>query len=263
MPLTRDAFKTLFGSRAVFGMVHLDPLPGAPLWSGSMEPIIERALADARAIFEGGADALIFENFGDRPFRPRSVEPETIAAMTMAISEIRSEIRLPFGVNVLRNDAVAALGIATATGARFIRVNVLTSAMVTDQGIIEGNADEVLRRRRALGIGTAIFADHNVKHAVPLVAEHPVRSARDLRLRGLADVLIITGGETGLAASTDTLKLLRESLQDVPLVVGSGITPENARAYAAADGAIVGTALKRDGRVDRDQVARVVEAFGN
>jgi membrane complex biogenesis BtpA family protein len=262
--LTNVAFASRFGRRAVFGMVHLRPLPGAPLFE-SLDGVIERARNDARAIAEGGADGIVFENFGDRPFTKGRVGAETVAAMTRVIAEVTREVRVPFGVNVLRNDAHSALAVAAATGAAFIRVNVHTGAMLTDQGIIEGDAYATLRWRAALAPRVLIFADHLVKHAVPLGDVDPVQAARDLRLRGLADAVIVSGIETGAPVDARRLNTLREALPDAPLLLGSGLTEENAAAFDAADGAIVGTSIKNDGRVDGPvdaaRVASLLRAF--
>ncbi len=263
--LTRDDLIGRFGRRAVIGMVHLAPLPGAPLYGGSLDRVIELALADAEALASGGVTAIAVENFGDRPFRKNRVQPETIAAMTRVVAEIARAVKLPFGVNVLRNDAQAALAVAAAPGAAFIRVNVHTGAVLADQGILEGEADETLRRRSVIAPAVLIFADHDVKHAAALAPVDPVQSARDLRLRGLADAIIVSGSETGAATDPSRCALLREALPDAPLLVGSGVTAENAAAYPHADGFIVGTSLKRNGDVDApvdpDRVARVVAAF--
>jgi membrane complex biogenesis BtpA family protein len=221
-----------------------------------MDEVLDLAMRDARAIAAGGADGFVVENFGDRPFTRGRVEAETIAAMTRVITEITREVRIPFGVNVLRNDALSALGIAAATGAAFVRVNILTGAMVTDQGIIEGDAYATLRKRVALAPDVLIFADYLVKHATPLGEV----SAKDLRLRGLADALIVTGAETGAAADPARVQELR-ALVDAPILIGSGLTAENASKFAAADGAIVGTSVKTEGAVDANRVAAVVRAF--
>src|SRR5262245_47872205 len=101
-------------------MVHLEPLPGAPLFEGSLDAVIEAAIVDAKALTDGGCDGLVFENFGDRPFH-KHAGAETIAAMTRVIAEVKP--KLPFGVNVLRNDARAAIAVGAATGADFIRIN--------------------------------------------------------------------------------------------------------------------------------------------
>lgn len=247
--------------RAVFGMVHLGPLPGAPLFV-SLSEVIDGALRDARVIAEGGCDGFVIENFGDRPFARGRVEAETVAAMTRVITEIRREIRVPFGVNVLRNDPLSALAIAAATDASFIRVNVHTGAMLTDQGIIESDAYTTLRKRAALTPHVLIFADHLVKHATPLAHADPLQSAKDLRERGLADAVIVTGAETGAAADPSRLRVLRNALPDTPLIVGSGLTAQNASQFAEADAAIVGTSIKRaDGRVDPSLVEKAARAF--
>lgn len=262
--LTRPDFTARFGDKALFGMVHLRPLPGAPLFWGKLDALIEAALADSISIAAGGGTGLVFENFGDRPFVKDRVDAITVAAMTRTIAEVTRQVRLPFGVNVLRNDAASAIAIAAATGAAFIRVNVHTGAMLTDQGVIEGRAAETLRLRAALAPEVAIFADHFVKHAVPLAPVDPVQTAKDLRLRGLADALIVTGAETGAAPDAEKLALLREAV-DAPLLVGSGLSAWNAAAFADADGAIVGTAVKRDADVEQpvssDRLAEITARF--
>lgn len=255
MMLTRAGYANRFSSRSVFGMVHLRALPGAPAFT-SFDDVLEVALHDARALLDGGCDGFVVENFGDRPFARGRVEAETVAAMTRVIAEIRGEVGLPFGVNVLRNDALSALAIAAATGAAFIRVNIHTGAAVTDQGIIEGDAYATLRKRAALAPDVLIFGDHRVKHATPMGEA----SAKDLRLRGLADAIIVTGSETGAAADPSRLRELRD-LVDAPLLVGSGLTAENAAHFADADGAIVGTSIKTGDRVDAAKVEAVVRAF--
>jgi membrane complex biogenesis BtpA family protein len=257
--LTRDAFQRSFGTKALFGMVHLRALPGAPAYV-SMDEVIESAVADARALRDGGCDGLVIENFGDRPFTKGRVEAETVASMTRVIVEVAREVGLPFGVNVLRNDAASAIAVAVATGAVFIRVNVHTGAMLTDQGIIEGDAYATMRKRDALFPGLLVFADHLVKHATPLGAVDVVQSAKDLRLRGLADAVIVSGTETGAAVDPQRLATLRNAI-DAPLLIGSGLTEGNARDFAEADGAIAGTSVKRDGRVDAPVDPRRVEAL--
>ena len=262
--LTRLAFGDRFGDHPVFGMVHLRALPGAPLFDSSMDRLIDAALADARAICDGGAAGLVFENFGDRPFVRGRVNAESVAAMTRVIAEVARAVHLPFGVNVLRNDARSALAIAAATGAAFIRANVHTGVMFTDQGVIEGEAAETLRMRAVLAPHVLIFADHMVKHATPPPGADVVQTAKDLRLRGLADVVIVSGNETGAAADPNRLALLRGAI-DAPLLIGSGLTAANAATYAGADGAIAGTSIKRNddvnAPVDVRRVEELVKAF--
>jgi membrane complex biogenesis BtpA family protein len=263
--LTRQGFAERFGRNAIIGMVHVAALPGAPMYGGSIQAIVDAALRDARALRDGGCDAIAFENFGDRPFFKDCVPAETAAALTRVICDVIKEVALPFGVNVLRNDAASAIAIAAASGAAFVRVNVHTGAMLTDQGIIEGRAAETLRKRAALAAEVLIFADHMVKHAMPMVGLDDIQAAKDLRHRGLADAVIISGVETGAEPDRGSFARLREALSDAPILIGSGLTAANVGTFADADGAIVGTSIKTDGRVeapvDSDRVARLVAAF--
>ncbi len=229
------------------GMVHLQALPGSPGWQGDLAEVTAGALTDASALFEAGVRAIMVENYHDIPFYPGQVPPETIAAMTSVINALRGEFPpLAVGVNVLRNDAAAALGIAVATGALFIRINVHVGAMVTDQGSIEGRAWHTLRLRRQLGASqVGILADVRVKHALPLAARPLAEEAQDLRLRGLADGIIVTGAATGQGADASDVQTVRRALPDCPLLVGSGMTTETIpEFFPVADGCIVGSSLK-------------------
>jgi membrane complex biogenesis BtpA family protein len=252
----------------LIGMVHLRPLPGSPRWDGSMERAIGAALHDARVLIEHGMDALIIENYGDAPFTPGRVAPATIAAMTLVAGEIRRALpQTALGINVLKNDARAALAVATAVGARFIRVNVLAGAVVADQGLVQTDAHDLLRERRLLGVEVAIFADVQGKHAVPLVPVEIEQQARDLAGRALADGLVVSGRATGEATPIADVKRVRSAVPDLPVLVGSGVTPETApELLSVADALIVGTALKRDGDVsapvDPARVRRLVDAVG-
>lgn len=242
------------------GVIHLLPLPGSPR-AVDLPRVLDAALADADALLEGGCDALIVENFGDAPFHAERVEPVTIAAMTRAVDQVVARAgHLPVGVNVLRNDAAAALSIAHACGAAFIRVNVHVGAMVTDQGLIEGRAAETLRLRDHLGASVAVWADISVKHARPLGAWSDIAAeARDAVSRGLADAVIVTGAATGAVTDPDRLATVRAAVPDTTVHVGSGVEPgaiDTLREHA--DGVIAGTWLKRDGRVHQPvDLARV------
>ena len=255
-------------ARTLIGMLHLQPLPGSPRWEGSMARVIDGALADARALVEGGMDALLVENYGDAPFTAGRVAAATVAGVTAVAAEIRRAFdQTLLGVNVLKNDARAALAVAAAVGGQFVRVNVHAGAVVADQGIVETDAYHTLRDRRLLGVEVLIFADVGGKHAVPLVPVEPEQTARGLVYRGLADALVVSGPATGQATPLADVKRVRGAVPDVPLLVGSGVTPETvAELLSVADGAIVGTAVKRDGDVrnpvDRARVERLVAAAG-
>jgi len=231
-----------------------------------MQEVLDRAIADARAIAAGGMDGAIIENYGDVPFSAGAVEPETVAAMAVVAGAVTREVDLPVGINVLRNDATAALAIAAATGARFIRVNVHTGAMLTDQGWITGRADATLRRRRALAAPVAICADILVKHAIAPAGADAAAIARDTWYRGLADGLIVSGSETGAEPDPARIAAIKAAVPDATVWIGSGLTPENARNLLAdADGAIVGSSIQQHGRagnpIDPDRVRRLTEVI--
>ncbi len=234
------------GKKPLIGVIHLPPLPGSPGHTGeTLEGILVRALSDLLALSQGGADAAIVENFGDRPFS-KYADKSTVAQMAVIVRELVREGKIPIGVNVLRSDGVAALSIAHAAGASFIRVNVFSGVAFTDQGLIEGCAREVLFLRKILGARVAILADIHVKHAFHFGDLSD--AARDAARNG-ADALIVTGKATGEAPDPQDLWTAQEA-SGLPVLVGSGITPENLVHYKEADGFIVGTWLKEGNEVE-------------
>ncbi|WP_267644196.1 BtpA/SgcQ family protein [Haloarchaeobius amylolyticus] len=262
--------ESLFGTaKPVVGMVHLPPLPGAPRFDGDREAIRETMLADARALEAGGVDAIMVENFGDAPFYPDDVPKHVVAQMAALCQELVDAVDVPVGVNVLRNDADAALSIAAAVDADFVRVNVHVGATVTDQGLLQGQAHETLRLRDRLDADVAVLVDVGVKHATSL-GDRPLKEElADACERGLADGIIVSGSGTGDPTSHTVLEdartLLDEEFPEVPLFVGSGVTQSSvAQTLDLADGVIVGTALKDGGEttnpVAEERVAALVAA---
>ena len=259
--------RQLFPAPKVFiSVIHLPPLPGSPRWGGDMGAVLARAEEEARTLEGGGAHGIIVENFGDAPFRIGRLEPETVSAMTLAVEKVRQVTNLPVGINMLRNDAVSAMAVAAVTGAAFIRVNVHYGVMAADEGLVEGEAYRTLRQRQALGADVKILADVLVKHAVPLRPADLGHMVRETLHRGLADGLIISGPATGMATSGTDVETARRAVPDAFILVGSGIDESNAaEVLARADGAIVGTSLKRDGvitnPVDPERVKRMASAI--
>jgi predicted TIM-barrel enzyme len=232
---------------SLVGMVHLLPLPGSPGWRGDMKAVIDGATRDAERLLEGGCDALLVENMGDLPYLRGRVAPETVAAMALATG------------------AITAMGVAVAAGASFVRVEGFAYAHVADEGWMDACAGELLRARRALGAGIAIWADVRKKHA-----SHSVTA--DLSLADVAkgtafcgaDALVITGSSTGEPTAVADLEEAR--VAGLPVVVGSGVTPEDApRLAPLADALIVGSWLKRGGDwrkpVDLARVRRLREVM--
>ncbi|WP_013323348.1 photosystem I biogenesis protein BtpA [Gloeothece verrucosa] len=249
----------------IIGVVHLLPLPTSARWGGNLTAVIERAEQEATALAAGGVDGLIVENFFDAPFAKDQVEPAVVSAMTLIVDRIKNLVVLPVGINVLRNDARSAMAIASCVKAEFIRVNVLTGIMATDQGIIEGQAHQLLRYRRELGSEIAILADVLVKHARPLGTANLTNAVQDTIERGLADAVILSGWATGTPPSLEDLELALSAAKGTPVLIGSGANWENiGQLMKAANGVIVASSLKRHGKInepiDPIRVSQFVEA---
>lgn len=251
----------------IVGVIHLPPLPGTAQGPSAreMNGILDWVRRDIAVWTSGGANALIVENFGDAPFHKGTVGPETVAAMTLAVSLASTESGLPVGVNVLRNDVEAAVAIAAHAGGRFVRANVYAGAVVTDQGLIEGRADAVQALIRRLDAPISVWADVDVKHASPLSPRPIGDLAEDAVVRGLARAVIVSGAGTGHPTNAADLRAVRAALPSTPLYVGSGATATTLSSLLEiADGIIVGTAAKVDGivgnPVDRDRVRALVAA---
>lgn len=262
-----DALRAMFAvAKPVIGTIHVLPLPGAPRYQcQTMRDIIASAVSDARAYLVGGVTGLIVENEGDIPFRkPERVGPETVAAMTAVTVAIRDAVDVPVGVNCLANAVIQSLAIAKATGGMFVRANQWANAYVANEGIIEGAAAEALRFRRLIdGEEIRILADVHVKHGShAIVADRTLEELTHDTEAFDADVLIATGQRTGDPTRVDEVSAIK-SVATRPVIVGSGLTAANAAALMAiADGAIVGSAMKRDGvwwrPVDVDRVTAIM-----
>ena len=263
--MIRSLFKT---SKVFIGVVHLPPLPGSPRWRGDLDWVLAQAQEEAQVLDRGGAHGIIVENFGDAPFRIGRVDPVTVSAMTLAVDRVRRVTDLPVGINMLRNDALSALAVAAATSADFIRVNVHYGVMAADEGLVEGEAHLTLRRRLELGVEVKILADVLVKHAVPLGPADLGLTAHETVFRGLADGLIVSGPVTGRAPEESQVGAARKAVPEAFILVGSGVDEANAKKLLSlADGAIVGTSLKRDGlvtnRLDPERVRKMAELIRN
>lgn len=259
-------FSDLFSTpKPLIACIHLMALPGAPLYAGDLKAVYDRAIREAEIFARAGVDGLIIENFMDVPFFPDQVPNETVACMSAVAREVRNRVQCPLGINVLRNDADAALSVAVASQADFIRVNVHNGAMLTDQGLVQGKAYATLRKRAQLGADILVFADVGVKHAAQIAELGLDIQARDLTKRSLADALIVSGSGTGAATNFNDLKLVQEN-SNLPVLIGSGTTPNNLRPlHNVASGFIVGSYFKRDGiaqnEVEEGRVQDFVQVY--
>lgn len=238
----------------------------SPRWKGDLQRVIDRAEQEATALASGGVNGIIVENFFDAPFPKDQTDPAVVSAMSLIVHRLQQLVTVPIGINVLRNDARSALAIATCVQAQFIRVNVLTGVMATDQGLIEGCAYELMRYRRELGSDVNILADVLVKHARPLGSPNLTTAVQETIDRGLADGIILSGWATGSPPSFEDLELAKAAAGDTPVFIGSGASWENiGKLIQVSDGVIVASSLKRKGditqTVDPIRVRQFVEAM--
>ncbi len=242
----------------LIGVIHLRPLPGSARFDGNFSQVLDDAARDAAALASAGFDGILVENYGDAPFTRGAVGPETVAAMVSAVRRVRGIAPLiPVGVNILRNDARAALAVAVATEASMVRINVHMGARVTDQGLIEGDAFETLRFRKLLAAESVrLLCDVAVKHSAPLAARPIEEEACELFERGLADAVLMTGSSTGSAVNPQEFASVVKAVKGsragaetlAPIYIASGATLQNLAKYRGAYGAIVGSALRESQR---------------
>ncbi|WP_369790716.1 BtpA/SgcQ family protein [Rouxiella sp. WC2420] len=247
-----SAIQEIFSrKKAIIGVVHCEPFPGSPNYRGkSINQIMDIALSDARAYLSGGVHGLIIENHGDIPFsKPEDIGYETAAFMSVITDRIKKEFGCPLGINVLANAAIPALATALAGGADFVRVNQWANAYIANEGFIEGAAAKALRYRSQLRAEhIKVFADSHVKHGShAIVADRTITElTRDVDFFQ-ADAVIATGQRTGDSATMDEIDEI-SAATELPLLVGSGVTPDNiCQILQRTQGVIIASTLKFGG----------------
>lgn len=256
-------FRALFpGDHPIIGMIALPPMPGYPAFT-NIDAIVDAALSDLERLEAGGVDGALVENDFDQPHTMVG-GAEIHAAMTRVTREVVARARIPIGVEVLLNDWRASLAIAAMTGARFIRIDFFVDRVMTKLGPFEPEPAAVLEYRKSINAEQVqLFTDLQVKYTTMIGGPKPLaQSAREAEAAG-ADAVIISGTETGIGPSPDDLREAHAT--SLPVLIGSGLTPENAHVLAPlCDGAIVGTSLRsgrtHSDRVVQEQVTRLVQA---
>lgn len=261
----KDWVKQLFGvSKPIIGMCHLRALPGDVDYDREkgLEWVYDCARKDIRALQAGGVDAVLFSNEFSLPYLTR-VETVTVACMASIIAQLKGDLRVPFGVDVLW-DPKAAIDLAMATGAQFVR-EVFTGVYGSDMGLWNTNCGEVIRHQHAIGAQHVRLFFNIVPESAAYLAPRQIADiARSTVFNTRPDALCVSGLMPGVAASSQVLKMVKEAVPEVPVFANTGVRLENvAEQLATADGAIIGTAFKEQGDtwnpVDVDRVKAIME----
>jgi membrane complex biogenesis BtpA family protein len=257
--------KTTFGShKPIIAMIHFGPLPGSPLYDkdGGMQKLIDLAAADIAALQEGGVDAVMFGNEGDRPYLLKA-SPQSLAAMSFAVGELKRAIKIPFGVNYLW-DPVASVALGIASGARFVR-EIFTGVYDSDMGLWAPDAASAVRLRADCNrADLKLMYNINAEFASPIGDRSIAARAKSAVFSSLADIVLVSGPMTGEAVETGNLKKVKDVLPDTPVFANTGVNIDNvADILGIADGAVIGTHFKVDGdtwkAVDKARVSRFMD----
>ena len=248
-------------------MIAVGPLPGSPRYAGSSRAVISAALSDLEEYIEAGADVIVLENSHDIPYIKPPLDPHGIALMKRIAREARKRFRGPMGMQLLEAANESALEIACEADLDFLRVEGYVFAHIGGAGLIEGCAGRLLRKRASLGCKhVKIFADVNKKHCShALTGDLDITDVVKQAEFFLADAVIVTGPRTAEPPELKELRRVKESA-NVPVFIGSGINARNISKYISlADGFIVGSTLRQDGKflspLDPKRLRAFVSAF--
>jgi membrane complex biogenesis BtpA family protein len=266
-PTSFDQRRMFSTPRPVIAMIHVGALPGTPASHATMRELEAQAVAECAVYREAGVHGVMLENMHDVPYLRGGVGPEITAAMTVLAMAVKAASGLPCGIQVLAGANHEALAVAHAAGLDFVRVEGFAFAHVADEGIIQSSAASLLRFRRQIGAERVqVWADVKKKHASHAITAdvgigETAAAAEFMR----ADAVIVTGTSTGESVAEADVAEVRARC-GLPLYLGSGVTAENLpRYFAAADGFVVGSAFKTEGRwggdVDPARVARFMDAY--
>lgn len=251
--------------KAIIAMCHLMPLPGDPYFKNgedSMEQVIEWARKDLKALQDGGVDAVMFSNEFSLPYLT-DVEPVTVACMARIIGELKNDIEVPFGVNVLW-DANRSLDLAVATGARFVR-EIFTGVYASDFGMWNTNVGKTIRHQHEIGAQNVKLLFNILPEAARYLADRDIEEvAKSTVFNNRPDALCVSGLTAGAITDAQILKRVKDVVPDTVVLANTGVRYENVeQQLAVADGAVVGTTFKYDGvfenHVDQSRVKQFMD----
>lgn len=267
------AFKSLFGTLKrpqLIGMIHLRPLPGTPFQTDTLGDVMNKALEEAELLKANDVDGIIVENMHDIPYVQGSrIGPEIVSSMAVICREVRKVFSAdkPVGVQILAGANIEAMAVAQASGLQFIRAESYVFSHVADEGLMsEASAGPLLRYRKQIGADSvAVITDIKKKHSAHVITQDvSIKEMANAAEFFAADGVILTGSSTGSSANPQELADVISAVKKAAVIIGSGITPENAENFKAADAFIVGSYLKHNGDwkndIDPARVMKICQA---
>jgi membrane complex biogenesis BtpA family protein len=252
------------GKKFVIGMVHCLPLPGSAGYDGNAKLIFDQAAEDAKTLEECGVDAVIVENMGDSPFSAR-LNTAQISALSAVTAKIRAVTHIPVGVDAAFNDFEASISIAHFNDCQFVRIPVFVDTVIFTDGIIMPCARKCLLYRKSLNAqDVMILADIQVKHTYNLTPGIPIEASAKNAADCGADAIIVTGSAIGSETPIEMISKVKKAVK-IPVIAGSGVNAKNINEQLnTADGAIIGSSLKKDGVISNPISGELVcEVLGN
>lgn len=237
-------------------MIHLAAMPGYAAHI-SMDFVIESALSDLLTLQNAGFSGALVENDNDQP-HTIGVSDENSNAFKQVMEQLLKNSKIPVGMEIIY-DMEKTLRIAHSVKSPFIRLDVFVDSVKTKWGVINAQAEELMKLKHSLGaIDLVVIADIQVKHAKMLEKKSLEESSEDAVKAG-ADALIVTGDWTGQPPSISDCRSSKVGAGEVPVLIGSGFDEQNATdLLKLVDGAIVGTSIKTGQAVDPVKAQRLV-----
>jgi membrane complex biogenesis BtpA family protein len=253
----------VFGvDKPVIAMLHLGALPGDPHFdtAAGVRKVVDNARRDLEALQSGGVDGVLISNEFSLPYLTKT-EPITAITMARVIGELLDDLAVPFGANVLW-DGIASIDLAAATGAAFVR-EIFTGVYASDFGLWDTNIGQTARHRRRVDASGVRLLFNVVPEATAYLAGRDLAAiTRSTVFNALPDALVVSGLTAGAPTDNSALSTVKQNARDVPVFVNTGMTVETAAdQLSIADGAVVGTAFKRDGVFENDADPKRVAAL--
>lgn len=244
--------------KPIIGVVRLLPLLGYPDYPG-LDEIIKTGLKDIYKLEKAGFDGALVDNH-THPHVIKSTAEMTASFATVMVGLVKKS-HIPLGVQFLIDDPEASLAIAKISGANFIRTDFFVDNVKTEYGLIKPKAKKIIAyRKKIFAQNILIFADVQVKHAEMVDKKKGMGVSVKQALSAGADAIIVTGSWTGFAPELKKLINAKNAAWDNKVLIGSGLTSENAKDLLhIADGALVGTSVRDESRIDYKKAKKLMK----